>query len=189
MTQQNASVTALKKASDLFPEALLVDVVDGKPMTTTVKVAQHFKKRHKNVLQAVENLLLDNEENVISRLNFQPRDYKDSRGKTWPMFLLGKKEFAVLSMRFTGKTVLNWQLDFFEAFEVIEAALRASTARYAAALDQLRPNLRPVVEATQQDHSRRAIAAPLGKSCASVSYHRGVGRRLGLLAGKHGGAV
>lgn len=44
---------------NLFPETLLVEVSDGKVFTTSLKVAEHFGKRHKDVLKAIQNLLAD----------------------------------------------------------------------------------------------------------------------------------
>jgi len=50
------------------------------------------------------------------------------------------------------------------------------------ALRLLRPTTVAVAQFTQQGLSRLAIAARLGKSPASISYHRRAARRLGLLA-------
>lgn len=44
---------------DLFPETLLVTRDGGRLFTTSLKVAEHFHKRHTHVLRAVENLLSD----------------------------------------------------------------------------------------------------------------------------------
>ncbi len=59
---------------------------------------------------------------------------------------------------------------------------RGKRHRAATALDHVRPFLRPIVEATEAGYARREIAEPLGKSPASVTYHRRAARRLGLLA-------
>lgn len=194
---------------DLFPETLLVKLDHDHAFTTSLKVAEHFGKRHDHVLRASRELFseingLKNEgidlpngpnfgaiDTPDRRLNFQPSidigheaTYLDSRGRAKPMYHLSRDGFSLLAMGFTGKEALVWKIKFLEAFNVMEAELHAKTARYAAALDQVRPLLRPVVEATQQGQSRAAIAQPLGKSAASVSYHRSSARRLGLLAPK-----
>ena len=44
---------------DLFPETLLVTQRDGQVIVTSLKVAEHFQRRHKNVMQGIENALSD----------------------------------------------------------------------------------------------------------------------------------
>lgn len=176
---------------DLFPETLLVSALGGHSFTTSLKVAEHFGKLHRHVLRDVQAILQDLNESKIGLIapSFEPAEYLDSRGRAKPMYHLSRDAFSLLAMGFTGTKALVWKVQFLAAFNAMEAQLHANTARYAAALDQLRPNLRPIVEATQAGHSRAAIAAPLGKSCNAVTYHRRSARRLGLLVEKTGGAA
>ena len=173
---------------DLFPETLLVNLDHGHIFTTSRKVAEHFGKSHKNVLRDISALLAKiarlnfEPPNATGRLNFAPSSYTDKRGKTYPEYHLSHDGFSLLAMGFTGREALVWKLKFLEAFNAMESELHARTQRFAAALDQVRPNLRPVVEGTQGGLNRAAIAAPLGKSCAAVTYHRSQARRLGLLS-------
>lgn len=67
--------------SDLFPETLLVSREGGRVFTTSRKVAEHFGKRHKNVLRDVEKLLAELPDVAFSRLNFEPRNYSYQTGK------------------------------------------------------------------------------------------------------------
>jgi len=166
--------------TDLFPETLLVEVSDGKVYTTSLNVAEHFGKRHKNVLRLLESLRNDMPE-AFWRLNFEPRDYTDMRGKTYPMFELSHDGFALLAMSFTGKAALEWKIRFLEAFRAMERQLAEHEARYARALDAVRPFLRPVVEATERGESRTVIGERLDKSANAVTYHRRRARELGLL--------
>lgn len=154
---------------------------NGEPFTTSRAVAERFGKKHKNVLRAIESLHSEMPDPEFWRLNFEPRDYLDVRGKTQPEYRLTHNGFAVLAMRFTGTDALAWQIAFLQAFNALEFELHAQTSRYVAALDQVRPNLRPTVERTQAGQDRASIASVLGKSCASVTYHRRSARRLGLL--------
>lgn len=39
--------------NDLFPETLIVKLVSGLPVTTSVLIAEHFDKKHKNILRCV----------------------------------------------------------------------------------------------------------------------------------------
>ena len=74
---------------------------NGSPVTTSMKVAEYFGKRHDDVLKSVRNLLEDKD--IISRRNFAESDYTDERGKTQPMYELDRDGFTLLAMGFTGK--------------------------------------------------------------------------------------
>lgn len=193
----------MNNLKDLFPETLLVDIADGHSFTTSRKVAEHFHKNHQHVIRDIKSVIADAAElgislsnfgqsneisllesqgpHEISRPNFRPSTYKNSRGKKYPIYLLDRKAFSILAGRFKGKKALRWQIDFYDAFEVMETQLRAHTERQAAALHQLRPLLMPVVTATQQGLRRGVIGASINRSPASISYHRNTARRLGLL--------
>lgn len=170
---------------DLFPETLLVDIADGHTFTTSLKVAEHFHKRHDNVIRDISNVINDVSALGVSALNFEASNYKTSRGKTLPMFKMDRKAFAVLAGRFTGKQALRWQIDFYDAFDAMETELRAHVAREAKALHQLRPLLAPVVAGTEQGLRRAAIGATVNRSARSITYHRRVARTLGLLPLAH----
>ena len=163
---------------DLFPETLLVDVVNGYTFTTSRKVAEHFHKLHKNVMQSIGIMECSPE---FSRLNFQPSTYTSKRKKSYPMYHITRDGFAFLSMGFTGKEAAFWKESFLAAFNQMETELKARVTREAAALHQLRPLLAPVVAGTEQGLRRLAIGSTIGRSANSVSYHRRTARRLGLL--------
>jgi Rha family phage regulatory protein len=170
---------------DLFPETLLVSRDGERIFTTSLKVAEHFRKRHKNVLRDIAKIIFDLNDEAFSRLNFEPRNYTYKTGKEQLrealMYEISEEGFALLVMGFTGREALGWKRDFLNAFMTMRRALAQLIARYADALDIVRPCLRPVVEGTERGLPRLAIAEPLGKSVASVSYHRRRARELGLL--------
>jgi Rha family phage regulatory protein len=165
---------------DLFPETLLVNIADGQAYTTSRKIAKHFRKQHRDVLKAIRNVI--NRTKDPRRLrNFALSSYLNAQGKSQPEYRLTKDGFYFIAAGFTGPEADEWKWDFIDAFNAMEAALQAKTTRFAKALDQLRPCLRPVVEGTEAGRSRAEIAAPLERSPAAVTYHRRAARRLGLL--------
>ena len=104
--------------SDLFPgttPAELVELVHDQPMTTSRRVAQMFGKDHKNVLSIIRRLLPDLPAE-FSRLNFEPRNYTDDRGKEQPEYLLTQDGFLMLAMGFTGRPAIYWRAQFIRAF-------------------------------------------------------------------------
>jgi len=100
----------------------IVSIQHRQAVTTSLKIAEVFGKRHKNVLQAIERLA-DDMPDKVWRLNFQPRDYTDERGKTWKTYEVNRDGFTLLAMGFTGKRALLFKLQFIEAFNAMEKAL------------------------------------------------------------------
>jgi len=167
---------------DLFPETLLVDVVDSHTFTTSLKVAEHFQKQHKNVLQSIEKLLSDCPDKEFAELNFQLSSYQDSTRRTLPMYKITHDGFAILAMGFTGKQALQWKIDFLTDFRNMETALKAKTKREANALSILRPHLLVVAQGTEDGESRAAIAAKTGhRSLSTITANRRRCHQLGLL--------
>lgn len=175
--------------TDLFPETLLVARSGQRIYTTSRKVAAHFGKAHKNVLRDIEKLLTEladmTDLGVDRRLNFEPTMYPVPGPKgavrMETEYHLSHDGFALLAMGFTGREALRWKVAFLAAFRQQEAALAELQARYAAALDIVRPKLRPVVNDFADGLTRTDTAQWLGCSVASVSYQRTQARRLGLL--------
>lgn len=172
---------ALNLPNPLAARLALFLSTDGQPFTTSRAIAERFGKHHKNVLRDIEKLLAELPDSEFGRLNFEPSSYLNEQNKLQPEYRLSHDGFAFLAMRFTGKEAMAWQIAFLQAFNALETELTARTARYANALDQVRPCLRPVVEATERGYNRTEIGLLLNKSPASISYHRARARHFGLL--------
>jgi Rha family phage regulatory protein len=173
--------------ADLFPETLLVESVGGKAYTTSRKVAEHFHKRHKNVLRDIEKLIVDIADEAFSRLNFEPRNYSYRTGKKQlreaQEYLLTEEAFALLTMGFTGKEALRWKLDFLAAFREMERQLAAFKERESAALYAIRPRWKPIVE--HPEYRRAALIELTGhRSPGSITACRRRMRQVGLLEGR-----
>lgn len=177
---------------DLFPETLLVARSGQRIYTTSRKVATHFGKQHKNVLRDIQKLLAELPDAEFGRLNFEPSSYLNEQQKAQPEYHLTHDGFALLAMGFTGREALRWKVAFLAAFRQMERDLADLQARYVAALDTIRPKLRPVVQDFADGMTRSDTAQWLGCSVGSVSYQRAQARRLGLLCNRHsskGGAA
>lgn len=99
----------------------LVEQHDGRIVTTSLKVAEHFEKQHKDVIRAIENLLKD--QDVFNRRNFTLVDYADSKGESRPMYEMDRDGFSLLAMGFTGKKALQFKLSYIDAFNKAEQML------------------------------------------------------------------
>ena len=90
------------------------------PITNSLIVAKKFSKRHDNVISKIENLIVADK---VGLLNFKETSRMDSWNRSQKIYLIDKKSFTVLAMRFTGDEALEWQIKFVEAFEKMERIL------------------------------------------------------------------
>lgn len=157
---------------DLFPETLLVNIEGEQVFTTSLKIAEYFKKAHRNIVRSIEKLLEELPLDAFNVLNFERVEYKDKKGEVRFMFKLNHDAFAILAMGFTGQKALEWKIKFLHAFREMETQLQERNNRWIKVIDQIRPSLRPVVEGTEQNLSRAEIAQKIGKNVGSVTYYR-----------------
>ena len=164
---------------DLFPETLLVDVIDGVPMTTSLKIAERFGRQHKDVLKIVRRVIEDSSEER-GRRNFAPSSYLNKQRKRQLMYLITEEGFAIVAMSLTGKEALEWKWRFLEAFKDARRRLAAIKEREANALYAIRPRWKPIVE--HPDMRRAELIGYTGhKSPASITACRRRMRQAGLL--------
>lgn len=167
---------------DLFPETLLVEQRAGQIFTTSLKVAEHFQKQHRNVRRDIEKLLADLGDSEFAALNFERSTYIDSTGRTFPMYRLTHDGFALLAMGFTGPKALQWKIDFLNAFRDLEAAVKAQAEREAAALYQLRPHWQTIRHGVEACMTRLQICALTGhKSADTITANKRRMRDAGLI--------
>lgn len=88
-----------------------------KAVTTSLKIADVFGKRHKNVLQSIENLMA---ENSAVKKYFAKTTYKNERNREYPMYYLNRDGFTLLAMGFTGKEATQFKIKLIEEFNRME---------------------------------------------------------------------
>lgn len=93
----------------------LVSIQDKKIVTTSLQVAQTFEKKHKNVIQAIENLVAEK-----SAAKFFSEGTYENRGKKYPLFYMNRDGYSLLAMGFTGNESLKFKLAYIEAFNRME---------------------------------------------------------------------
>lgn len=102
---------------------MLVEIIgkryEERLVTTSLKVAEHFQKEHKDVLESIRNLAAEN-----SAASFYTETTYKSRGKEYPMFEMDRDGFSLLAMGFTGEKALKWKLDYIKAFNAMEAEIK-----------------------------------------------------------------
>ena len=103
---------------------------DGQILVSSVDVAENFEKRHKNVIQSIENIRKSDK--GFTELNFQPSEYEDSSGRVLPSYYMTRDGFTLLVMGFTGYRAMEWKVKYIKAFNAMEAKLKEGAAREAA---------------------------------------------------------
>lgn len=98
-------------------------VKHGHPLATSIQVAEHFGKQHKNVLRSIQNLDCSED---FTKLNFE-LCYQINplqNNKRTPYYEMTRDGFTFLAFGFTGKEAAEWKEAYINAFNQMEAALR-----------------------------------------------------------------
>ena len=99
----------------------LVELNNEQVVTTSLVVAESFDKKHKNVIQSIENLTA---ENPAIKNMFEKSVYTNERNREYPMYYINRDGFTLLAMGFTGKEALTFKLNYIEAFNEMEKLLK-----------------------------------------------------------------
>lgn len=111
----------------LFPE---IFVRDKHAFCSSLDVATHFGKRHKNVLRDIEALKTKCPEEFTG-LNFEPSEYIDPTGRKLPVYNLTRDAFMMVAMGFTGREAIRWKLIYIAEFNRMEAKIAEQERREA----------------------------------------------------------
>lgn len=103
----------------------LVIMKDRQAVTDSLKVAESFDKKHKDVLKAWKNLAA---QNCATKKMFVESTYVN-RGKEYPMIYMNRDGFTLLAMGFTGKKALDFKLKYIQAFNKMEQQIRNQSER------------------------------------------------------------
>lgn len=87
-------------------------------------VAEHFGKRHDNVLRDIRGLDMSSK---LRASMFEAVIIKDKYGRDLDAFDMTRDGFTLLAMGFTGAKALQFKLAYIAAFNEMEAKLKSST--------------------------------------------------------------
>ena len=88
-------------------------------VTTSLKVAEIFHKRHDRVIRSIENTLEDLPKNGVVKM-FHESTYEDAKGEQRKMYYMNRDGFTLLAMGFTGEKALEFKLAYISAFNKME---------------------------------------------------------------------
>lgn len=95
-------------------------------LTTSLKVAEYFNKRHRDVIRAIED--------SIEQLGGMPKNahtppftkssyVNEQNGQKYPMYLLNRDGFIFVVMGFTGEKAAQLKWNYIQAFNSMEQKL------------------------------------------------------------------
>ncbi|SME96578.1 Rha family transcriptional regulator [Desulfovibrio gilichinskyi] len=119
MAEQNLANSITSDNSSVVGSPTLI-ITNGKPVVSSLTIADHFGKQHKNVLQSIDKLEVPVK---FNELNFQPVEYLDAKGEARPAYNITRDGFTLLVMGFTGKKAMQWKIRYIEAFNAMEQEL------------------------------------------------------------------
>lgn len=111
----------------------LVELTQFGARTNSRVIAEVFDKQHKDVLASIDDLI-EKKPGLRGR-NFTLTQETAKIGvapRTIRFFEMDRDGFTLVAMGFTGAKALDWKLAFIDAFNRMEAELRADLAEVAA---------------------------------------------------------
>lgn len=103
----------------------IVEIINNQPMTNSLKIAEVFGKRHKNILSGIKSLKCSQE---FNELNFKLVNYTDCKGEQRPMYNITKDGFVFLVMGYTGEKACRFKELYIKTFNEMAEKLRNATA-------------------------------------------------------------
>lgn len=130
----------------------------GKPVTTSLKVAEIFEKQHKNVLRDIVNIRSTLKAIGKPALNFEPSS-RIVQGKRQPMFEMDRDAFTLLAFGYNGMKAMGFKLDFIKAFNAMELELMKAQTKLVDS-SNLPTILRIAADALENDQNVKPLLLP-----------------------------
>ena len=138
-------------------------VINGVPCASSLDIAEHFGKRHVDVMRAINNSITQVPEEFAQR-NFAFSDYRDSTGRTLPKCDLTHDGFSFVVMGFTGKEAAKWKVVYITAFREMAERLTTAPASPDAPLSR------------RSDPERKALTAIINTWVSMAPIHYAAAR-------------
>lgn len=114
----------------------LIEIENGQPVTTSLKVAEIFGKLHKNVLRDIQEKILPYVSGDFAQLNFEPSSYVNEQNKHQPMYYITRDGFTMVAMGYTGAKAMKFKEAYINEFNKMEAMLQKRRPNNEDLIDQ-----------------------------------------------------
>lgn len=133
----------------------LVIMKDHQAVTSSLNIAESFEKKHRDVLEAYDNLLKTGVEENSADLFWEDTYIHPQNKQEYRVIYMNRDGFSLLAMGFTGKKALQFKLDFIAAFNEMGNHIKQQLpTTYKEALLQLVEQ----VEANEKLEERALVA-------------------------------
>lgn len=123
---------------------IILSTQNGEPVASSREVAKRFRKNHRDVLRAIEDILegvrkiaqtpkditaqncavpQSAENSAVTQMFFKSEYTHPQNHQKYPMYLMNRDGFSLLAMGFTGKEAVQWKLKYIQAFNEMEKQL------------------------------------------------------------------
>lgn len=139
----------------------LVVLREGEARVSSLDIARHFGKAHKDVLRAVDHIVSDSGDE-FARRNFTPSSYLNEQNREFRFYEMTRDGWVLLVMGFTGPDAMQWKLRYIEAFNAMESELSASHAPLEQRLRALEGDLQALTSLFMDDCAPPRIVRSAG---------------------------
>lgn len=101
----------------------LVVMKDQQVVTTSLQVAETFGKQHKHVLEAIDELMMGVAENSAD-LFYEDTYIHPQNKQKYRQIIMNRDGFTLLAMGFTGKSAIQFKLQYIRAFNQMEEHIK-----------------------------------------------------------------
>lgn len=102
---------------------------NGQPVVSSREVAEHFGKRHDNVVRDIENLIEGmskiEDTHKLTKLFLENVYRNEQNQQMYKEYLLNRDGFTLLAMGFTGSKALEWKIKYIDAFNQMEQFIKS----------------------------------------------------------------
>lgn len=114
----------------------LIEIENGQPVTTSLKVAEIFGKQHYHVLRDIQEKILPNVSDDFGLSNFGLSSYVNEQNKHQPMYYITRDGFTMVAMGYTGAKAMKFKEAYINEFNKMEAMLQKRRPNNEDLIDQ-----------------------------------------------------
>lgn len=107
-------------------KVVIINDVNEMLTVSSLQIAEHFEKNHRDVLRAIKNLTA---QNCALTSMFIENTYKAGTGKSYKYYECTRDGFTLLTMGFTGDKALDWKIKYIEAFNKMEKHIKSGKTK------------------------------------------------------------
>lgn len=108
----------------IIPSDITCSLSNGRPVVSSLAVAEVFGKEHYNVLRDIRDLGLEEIDPEFNALNFEVVEYEDAKGEARTAYNLTEEGFSLLVMGYRGESALRFKIAFIKEFVRMRSELK-----------------------------------------------------------------